>query len=225
MQVARSFRTCGCPLMKKDAQSSHSLTDGMQERAGRHSLYLPSRRLSDRPCAFSSARRFILQSQAVHIVVLSLAAGFRSQGHPGGGSSGFLQSSYVCWSMDSHCTLIDTHLPVWCVHSGDSTLSPGNIRVRLSPLCCKCGHIHGRILINLHSPIILANKAQLLRKSTGDPRYRAPFELGQRKTFRDWVDGTILKPCIMLVQEPMLIATTVYISVRGALHPGSYTRR
>lgn len=55
---------------------------------------------------------------------------------------------------------------------------------------------------NLLCPIILANKAQFLRK-----------ELGQRKTFRDWVDGTILKPCIMLVQEPMLIATTVYISV------------
>ncbi|KAF9808299.1 hypothetical protein IEO21_07887 [Rhodonia placenta] len=59
-----------------------------------------------------------------------------------------------------------------------------------------------------YAPIILANKAQLLRK-----------KLGQRKTFRDWVDGTILKPCIMLVQEPMLIATTVYISfVYGCMY-------
>lgn len=64
------------------------------------------------------------------------------------------------------------------------------------------------------SPVLLATKAHKLRQSTKDDRYYAPMEantlpLGQR------VESTLSKPFKLLFLEPMMMATTLYMSVRS----------
>ncbi|TBU39222.1 MFS general substrate transporter [Dichomitus squalens] len=66
-----------------------------------------------------------------------------------------------------------------------------------------------------YRPIILARKAQRLRNETGDPRYRAPFELVQKSTIAATLYKTLAKPFVMFVHEPALIATTAYLSFIG----------
>ena len=62
-----------------------------------------------------------------------------------------------------------------------------------------------------YAPIILVRKAKRIRKETGDNRYKAPLELG-RLPLKDLAHVTVAKPFIMLVQEPALLAFTVYLS-------------
>ncbi len=61
------------------------------------------------------------------------------------------------------------------------------------------------------APIILLKKAKRIRKETGDNRYKAPIELIEIN-WNDRLNKTLLKPFIMLVQEPMLAVMTVYLS-------------
>jgi hypothetical protein len=74
-----------------------------------------------------------------------------------------------------------------------------------------------------YSPAILVAKAARVRKETGDERYYAPLEKAERN-LKSTLEGILLKPFVMLcksftpcgandlVQEPMLLATTLYMS-------------
>ena len=76
-----------------------------------------------------------------------------------------------------------------------------------------------------YSPAILVAKAARVRKETGDERYYAPLEKAERN-LKNTLEGILLKPFVMLckpfhprlscaddpVQEPMLLATTLYMS-------------
>ena len=61
--------------------------------------------------------------------------------------------------------------------------------------------------------MILVNRAKQLRKDTGDDRYYAALEKS-RKSFGKMVVGVVTKPFIVFAREPMLIALTLYMSVR-----------
>lgn len=65
----------------------------------------------------------------------------------------------------------------------------------------------------LRSPLLLARKAERLRRETGDQSYRAPFELVQKQTFRARLHATLSKPFVLFIREPALITVTVYLSV------------
>ncbi len=67
----------------------------------------------------------------------------------------------------------------------------------------------------LHSPLLLARKAERIRRETGDPRYRASFELLQKPTLLARLHTTLAKPFVLFAREPALIAVTVYLSVSG----------
>lgn len=63
-----------------------------------------------------------------------------------------------------------------------------------------------------YGPVLLARKAQRIRKETGDERYYAPIEarnvpIGRR------LYNILAMPFKILFLEPMLIAITVYMSV------------
>ncbi|KAK0543641.1 hypothetical protein OC846_006341 [Tilletia horrida] len=62
----------------------------------------------------------------------------------------------------------------------------------------------------LHS-VILKRKAIRIRKETGDDRYVAPLELRPFKP-AELVTSILFKPFRMLVEEPMLLAMTLYMS-------------
>ena len=66
------------------------------------------------------------------------------------------------------------------------------------------------------SPIILAKKAQLLRKKTGDDRYYAPIEKEEDLPLLVQLNHIVARPFKVLFQEPMLIAVTLYMSVRAS---------
>lgn len=60
-------------------------------------------------------------------------------------------------------------------------------------------------------PIILKRKAQRIRKETNDDRYVAPIELRPFKP-AELASAILLKPFRMLIEEPMLLAITLYMS-------------
>ena len=62
--------------------------------------------------------------------------------------------------------------------------------------------------------MILVKKAERLRKETGDSRYHAPLEKEESKPWVEQANHILAKPFKVLVQEPMLIALTIYMSVR-----------
>ncbi|EGO05152.1 hypothetical protein SERLA73DRAFT_100773 [Serpula lacrymans var. lacrymans S7.3] len=69
-----------------------------------------------------------------------------------------------------------------------------------------------------YEPILLVKKAQQLRKSTGDDRYYASREI-EVVSFATRVENILARPFKILVQEPMLIAITIYMSfVYGCLY-------
>ena len=71
--------------------------------------------------------------------------------------------------------------------------------------------VYSRIVIC--SPYLLVKRAQKLRKETGDERYWAPLE--KRKfTVVQRLEQTIARPFKIFFREPMLIAVTMYMSVR-----------
>ncbi|WFD07489.1 hypothetical protein MVES1_002855 [Malassezia vespertilionis] len=65
----------------------------------------------------------------------------------------------------------------------------------------------------------LQKKAKRIRKETGDDRYKAPVELVEGESKLTIVKRILAKPFILFFQEPMLIATTIYMSfVYGTLY-------
>ena len=65
---------------------------------------------------------------------------------------------------------------------------------------------------SLNSPVLIVKRAKKIRKETGDSRYWAPLER-DKMTFGQRAKHTLGRPFIVLVNEPMLIAITVYMSV------------
>ncbi|OCH93210.1 MFS general substrate transporter [Obba rivulosa] len=63
-----------------------------------------------------------------------------------------------------------------------------------------------------YAPILLVQKARQLRRETGDQRYHAPFERSQKLGLAERLRQTLMRPFKILFQEPMLIATTIYMS-------------
>lgn len=57
----------------------------------------------------------------------------------------------------------------------------------------------------------LKYKAARLRRTTGDERYRAPMEM-RKTSVSGLLKATLLKPVLMSVKEPMLMAVTLYVS-------------
>jgi hypothetical protein len=76
-------------------------------------------------------------------------------------------------------------------------------------------HDHVALLphVCISSPVILVKKAQQKRKETGDERYYAPFER-EKFTFLARVEHAVARPFKILFREPMLLAITIYMSVR-----------
>lgn len=68
------------------------------------------------------------------------------------------------------------------------------------------------------APMIMKKKAKRIRKETGDNRYMAPADMVKLDA-RGLFKATFFKPFAMLVQEPMLLAITVYMSfIYGVLY-------
>lgn len=69
-----------------------------------------------------------------------------------------------------------------------------------------------------YAPIILKKKAARVRKETNDERYKAPLDLVKLDA-STLLRSTLAKPFIMLAQEPMLLALTIYMAfVYGVLY-------
>lgn len=62
-----------------------------------------------------------------------------------------------------------------------------------------------------YTPQLLVVKAKRMRKETGEQRWYAPLERTDH-SFKNRLNSILLKPFIMLVQEPMLLAVTLYMS-------------
>lgn len=83
---------------------------------------------------------------------------------------------------------------------------------------CFCWLVTFFTIKETYAPILLARKAKRMRKETGDDRYVAPIEMNKLEPL-EFFKTTLLKPFIMLFQEPMLLAITIYISfVYGVLY-------
>ena len=59
----------------------------------------------------------------------------------------------------------------------------------------------------------MLKKAAAKRRETGDDKYYAPLEREEKKTLMQQMEKVVLKPFVVLFQEPMLQAVTVYMSV------------
>lgn len=70
-------------------------------------------------------------------------------------------------------------------------------------------------ILELYSrrPTLLVRKAIRLRKETGEDRWWAPLEK-EKMTFVKRVEHTLARPFKILFLEPMLLAITLYASVR-----------
>lgn len=81
-----------------------------------------------------------------------------------------------------------------------------------------CFLVTALTLRETYAPVILKRKAARIRKETQDDRYKAPLDLVKLDA-RALFQGTLAKPFILLVQEPMLLAITIYMSfVYGVLY-------
>ncbi|KAM0749464.1 MFS general substrate transporter [Meredithblackwellia eburnea MCA 4105] len=60
-------------------------------------------------------------------------------------------------------------------------------------------------------PYLLYQEAKRVRKETGDERFHAALEK-KNETMRDVLNRTVLKPFIMIAEEPLLLVVTVYMS-------------
>jgi steroid 5-alpha reductase family enzyme len=68
-----------------------------------------------------------------------------------------------------------------------------------------------------YAPRLTVQKAQRLRKETGDSRYYAATEK-QTMSASARISGTFLRPFKIMFREPMLIAITIYMSVSTIHH-------
>lgn len=69
------------------------------------------------------------------------------------------------------------------------------------------------ILPETYLPFILYKEAARLRKETGDPRWHSALddEASRGTSVMDVLNRTVFKPFVMIVQEPMLLAITIYM--------------
>jgi len=68
------------------------------------------------------------------------------------------------------------------------------------------------IMPETYVPYLLHKEAKRLRKETGDDRYHSASEHPDHKvTMKETLHDTVLKPFIMLVQEPMLLIMCLYL--------------
>ncbi|GAK62695.1 MFS general substrate transporter [Moesziomyces antarcticus] len=63
-----------------------------------------------------------------------------------------------------------------------------------------------------YAPVLLKHKAQHLRRETGSDLYRAPLEQHAKLTPSTLVRTVLIKPFIMSVQEPMLLASILFMA-------------
>lgn len=75
-------------------------------------------------------------------------------------------------------------------------------------------------LTSFFRPTLLVWRAQKLRKDTGDGRWWAPLET-KKVTFVKRLEEVLARPFQVFFHEPMLIATTVYISVSAEIFTSS----
>jgi hypothetical protein len=69
-----------------------------------------------------------------------------------------------------------------------------------------------------YAPYLEYTRAVKMRKETGDDRYYCRLE-ANKKSIGAVIHGLLVKPWIMLFQEPMLLAITIYMSfVYGCLY-------
>ena len=64
--------------------------------------------------------------------------------------------------------------------------------------------------------MLLVRRARKLREETGDSRYWAPLER-KMGTKLHRLGNILARPFLVLIYEPMLIAITLYMSVRFSL--------
>ena len=62
-----------------------------------------------------------------------------------------------------------------------------------------------------YGPVILKNRAQRLRKETGDESIIAPIEL-EKTDFRHIVTTVLTRPLRMIIFEPLVLFTCLYLS-------------
>ncbi|GAA5943153.1 MFS transporter [Sporobolomyces koalae] len=75
-----------------------------------------------------------------------------------------------------------------------------------------CGIAIVFVLPETYVPYILHTEAKRLRKETGDDRWHSAMDKKQDSSFKAVIHRTVLKPFIMLFQEPMLLVVTLYMS-------------
>lgn len=68
------------------------------------------------------------------------------------------------------------------------------------------------LLPETYVPYILHTEAARLRKETRDDRWHSPMDKKGKESFKTVIHRTVLKPFIMLFQEPMLLVVTLYMS-------------
>lgn len=68
-------------------------------------------------------------------------------------------------------------------------------------------------IVCVHRPVLLVRMARRKRKETGDARYYAPMEKTKLPLAKR-VQNVLGRPTSMLINEPMLLAITIYMSVR-----------
>ncbi|GAA5870316.1 hypothetical protein JCM3774_004639 [Rhodotorula dairenensis] len=69
------------------------------------------------------------------------------------------------------------------------------------------------LLPETYLPVLMAAEAKRLRKETGDNRYHADLDKKQATGVKAVLERTVLKPFIMLFEEPMLAVITMYMSL------------
>lgn len=76
-----------------------------------------------------------------------------------------------------------------------------------------CGILIVFILPETYLPAIMAAEAKRLRQETGDDRWHADLDKKQPAGVKAVLQRTVLKPFIMLFDEPMLAVITMYMSL------------
>lgn len=76
-----------------------------------------------------------------------------------------------------------------------------------------CGILIVFAMPETYVPYILATEAKRLRKETGDDRWHAALEKKNNDGIMGTLKRTVLKPFIMIVEEPMLLCLTLYMSL------------
>lgn len=70
-----------------------------------------------------------------------------------------------------------------------------------------------------YAPYLLSLKARKLRKETGECRYRSALEQASHTGAKRLAYDLLLSPFVMLLQEPMLLLTSLFMSyVYGILY-------